>query len=74
MVKSGTSSPRKVWKSWSAVDDTYWSSNTLRNLFKERVSIFRNFRMDLTVLYDIIDEMKYIRYDGKCILFKITRQ
>ena len=53
MVKSGTSPPRKVWKSWSAVDDTYLSSKTLRNLFKERVSIFRNFRTDLTVLSGI---------------------
>ena len=50
VVKSGTSSLRKVWKSLSAIQGTIRSSKTLRNLLQERLSITRNFESDLPVL------------------------
>ena len=50
VVKSGTSPLRKVWKSLSAIQDTMRSSKMLRNLLQERLSITRNFELDLTVL------------------------
>ena len=48
VVKSGISSPGKVWKSWSVVTDTKWNSKTLEMLCKLGVSVFRFFEMDLT--------------------------
>ena len=40
------------------VNDTYWSSTstTSKKRFKERVSFFRNFKTDLTVLVGLINK------------------
>ena len=51
VVKSGTSSPRKGWKSLSGICGIIWSTITLKNLLKEIVCVFRNFGMDFTAYY-----------------------